>query len=187
MLNPIQIFKLIGGVILALIILPLDLFICLLCWILSPVLPIFAIGKNVLPNWLSWFQTPDAPLDGDSGFVNVVPLSYPKYIRRVLWLIRNPAYGFSWTVLAAKPDHGTKIVTLGNINSGDGPYVKGWSFTYVEGYHYFHFRLFLPTFKGMCLQFRFGWKMKGDAKYLHEVGTAPYKFNFTFNPFKVRK
>lgn len=176
--------KLIYGIGLALLILPFQLAMILICWGLSPILPLFAIGKERLPEYLSWFQTPDAPLDGDSGFNNVVSRRFPRYIRRILWLIRNPAYGFSWSVISANPKKGTKINTYGDINSGDDPFKVGWSFTYAEGTPYFHVRLFLPTIKGKCLKARFGWKMKNDAKFHNMVKTAPYKFNFTFNPFK---
>jgi hypothetical protein len=72
-------------------------------------LPFAAIGKTVLPWWLSWFQTPDNDLDGDGGWVFEHwqwrfklwrPLAI--YVGRVGWLLRNRAYGFKWTVLAKR-------------------------------------------------------------------------------------
>ena len=86
---------LIGGVILAFVLLPIHLCMIALCYALSPILPAFAIGRDTLPRWLSWFQTPDAPLDGDSGFQRVATWVKWRYARRVMWIIRNPAYGFS--------------------------------------------------------------------------------------------
>ena len=179
--------RLMSGVILALILLPIHVCTITLCYLLSPLLPLTAIGKDTLPKWLSWFQTPDAPLDGDSGFQRVAPWIKWKYARRVMWLVRNPAYGFSWSVLAARPNKGTEIVTYGNLNANDDPYKAGWSFTWVKGTPYFHIRGFIKTVPGKCLKARFGWKMKYDALMFGRVVNSPYKFNFTFNPFKARR
>lgn len=181
-----QIFKLLYGALLAILLLPIHLGMVLLCWILSPILPLFAIGKDTLPKWLSWFQTPDAPLDGDTGFL-IIHKNTPQYLQRIIWLIRNPAYGFSWSVLAARPPLGTKIITFGNLYSGDDPYVPGWSFSYIEGTHYFHVRAFIKTIPGKCLKSRLGWKFKGDSRNYQQVTTPPYKYTFTFNPFKARR
>ena len=73
------------------------------------------------------------------------------------------------------------------LSSNDDPYRAGWSFTRVRGTHYWQIRGFIKTVPGRCLKARFGWKMKYDALVWGEVVNAPYKFTFTFNPFKERR
>lgn len=166
-----------------LILLPFHLLSALTCWVLSPILPLFAIGRETLPNWLSWFQTPDAPLDGDSGFQKLyLPEKWPRYIRRMMWLWRNPSYGFAWTVLAFQPTSG-EFTWKGTIsieqqrNSGSG---FGWYFiTTPQGYFQFAFRKPMPW--GKQLRFRFGWKIVGLACW--GIWKEKQKFVFTFNPF----
>ncbi len=60
--------------------LPLNLLVAFIALCLAPFLPAFATSENVLPKWLSWFQTPDASLDGDSGWMREFKL--PKTIQR---------------------------------------------------------------------------------------------------------
>ena len=164
------------------VLLPIHLLLCLLCWLLSPILPLFAIGRDTLPKWLSWFQTPDAPLDGDSGFaVLYLPEKWPKYLRRVMWLWRNPAYGFAWSVLAFQPTspdfkwYGT--ISIDQQRNGEG---FGWYFiTTPQGYFQFSFRK--PMWYGKQLRFRLGWKIVGLACWGN--WQEKQKFVFTFNPF----
>lgn len=179
--------KLIFGILLAFLLLPIHLLMIGICYILAPILPLFALNRDTLPSYLSWFQTPDAPLDGDSGFQRVATWVKPRYLRRIMWLWRNPAYGFSWSVLAARPEQGTEIVVIGDIESDDNPYKAGWSFTWVKGTHYWQVRAFIKTIPNKCLKSRFGWKMRYDALTQQKVAGSPYKFTFTFNPFKARR
>ena len=59
--------KNINGLPLYLLLLPINLIVAFIAVILSPILPLFASEDGWLPTWLWWFQTPDAPIDGDSG------------------------------------------------------------------------------------------------------------------------
>lgn len=106
--------------------LPANAIVTLLAYTLAPILPLFANDKGYLPNWLWWFQTPDNPLDGDADYARShAPYKaegprkfYQIYINRVIWLYRNPSYGFDWTVLAFKPQPlGTRLV----LNRGKKP------------------------------------------------------------------
>lgn len=160
------------------ILLPLHLFMCLTCWILSPVLPLFAINKETLPKWLSWYQTPDASLDGDSGHVERC-VGYPQYVQRVLWLIRNPAYGFAWSVLAYQPKT-PEFKWKGSIGYTNGDESKfGWYFITQESGH-FQYSVRYPSVFEKQFRLRFGWKMIGIAT----AGTwhERKKFVFTLNP-----
>lgn len=84
----------------------------LLTYLITPILPLFAIraegwsgnGKLWQEGWrlhpyLAWFDTPDNSLDGDSNHLNKY-ITYPRYLRHLIWLYRNSLYGFKWTVMA---------------------------------------------------------------------------------------
>jgi hypothetical protein len=84
-------------------------------WIITPALPLFSelrygglnnnhimgIGLR-LPVWLSWFDTRDNSLLGDSKWQ--VQHS-GTYWNQVCWLYRNSLYGFKWTVLSLPEGH----------------------------------------------------------------------------------
>lgn len=157
--------------------LPLHLLMGLVCWFLSPILPLFAIGRDALPSQLSWFQTPDAPLDGDSGFARLYPSSkWPRYVRRVLWLIRNPAYGFAWSVLAYDPK-GIDYHWRGSLTPATQKGL-GWWFIWQDDGH-FEFSIRIESLPGRLFYFRFGWKIIGLAT---GGNTGRQKFVFTLNP-----
>lgn len=57
------------------------------------------------PKWCSWFLTPDNTIDGDEGHWERWPDNGTRwriYCRRVAWLWRNRAYGFSWDTCGRK-------------------------------------------------------------------------------------
>ena len=175
------------GFIQALLCLPIDLIVTLIAWILAPVLPLFASSDGWLPKYLWWFQTPDASLDGDSGWKDISKHPYvnklPRYCRQVLWLIRNPSYAFNWTVLATRPLPDNPYHYLGNIRCDmeDGKW--GWCFSWVEDTRYFHLKVYQKTCFGKCLKFRIGWNLANsliDDSYPNKV----IKYCFTCNPFK---
>jgi hypothetical protein len=91
---------------------PAHWLITIISYILVPFLVLFQ--KDAwLPNWCWWFQTWDNSLDGDNGWQiehrPYLDIPYNQlnklqlYISRVLWLYRNPVYGFERKVLAAYP------------------------------------------------------------------------------------
>jgi hypothetical protein len=87
--------------------------ITIISYILVPFLVLFQ-KDGWLPNWCWWFQTWDHSLDGDNGWQTEhrpwldVPYNQLNklqlYISRVIWLYRNPVYGFERKVLTAYPD-----------------------------------------------------------------------------------
>lgn len=158
--------------------LPLHILMGVVCWLLSPILPLFAIGRDVLPTWLSWFQTPDAPLDGDSGFAKLYPPEkWPRYIRRVIWLIRNPAYGFAWSVLSYQPKT-SEFTWMGSLTPATRKGL-GWFFLYQPDGH-FQYSVRLSSLPGRVFYFRFGWKIIGLATDTGNKGRQ--KYVFTLNP-----
>lgn len=176
-------FKIFIKLIQFILLLPSHLIMGLLCWILSPILPLFAIGKDKLPKYLSWFQTPDAPLDGDSGFNDPIqhPIitRLPRYIRRSLWLIRNPAYGYAWTVLAYQPKT-PEYVWKGSYRNGETE-GSGWFFMFQNDGH-FQFCTRQKYLFNRYFYFRFGWKILGLATHKGDNYLEKKKFVFTLNP-----
>ena len=181
-----QVIKLIYGLLLALFYLPFSLIMTVVAYILSPILPLFANDKAWLPVWLWWFQTPDNSIDGDSGWQNKSKHPFinrmPRYWRQVFWLIRNPSYGFNWTVLATSklPDAG--YVTFGRLEISDKG-IWGVNFAYIKTTPYFVSRAYVPTIFGKCMKFRFGWNIATPLMGNNYQGTV-IKYVTTFNPLK---
>lgn len=144
----------------------------LTAWILAPVLPMFAIEGH-LPDFLSWFDTPDNPLDGDSGFISE-HAPYPgeqtgvkRYVNRVAWLLRNPAYGFTYSVLshdvASMPRviHGDPLVSDSkNVTTGRATGLSGCVIVSEDdAFEFYYVRQWGSS--ANCLRLRLGWKMLG--------------------------
>lgn len=155
-------------------------------YILSPVLPLFAIGKERLPKWLTWFQTPNAPLDGDRGYQYRYTWLKCKYGRRVMWLIRNPAGGFCWSPIGYYIEAGTKVTFKGTKNVNET--TPGWQLIATEDDKCLQFRFYSKPYNFFgtkkLVKFRVGWKMRYLAN--NEVATGDLvKFCFTGNPFRT--
>ena len=84
-------------------------------YIITPILPLFAVCRSGgcnnnayqaeglrLPVWLSWFDTRDNSLCGDSRWEQTHNCCYWS---KVAWLYRNSLYGFKWTVLSLPEGH----------------------------------------------------------------------------------
>lgn len=169
-----------------------DVAMFLIAWLLAPILPHFATDNGHLPCWLAYFDTPDNALDGDLGYVMLhAPFKgygatgWRQYINRVVWLWRNPAYGFSYTML------GTRIDSLPRVVSGD-PYVSDSSNLTIGRMRGFSGHVLLRSGtafefylvrqygqSGHCFRLRLGWKMLG---FLNESASWPLggKAQFVF-------
>lgn len=146
----------------------------LAAWVLAPILPAFAIGRDHLPRWLAWFDTPDNPLDGDLGYVMLhAPFKgygvtgIKRYINRVWWLVRNPGYGFSYTMLGARIDS-LPLVVSGDPYVSDSPNLtigrmRGFSGHVLlrsgTAFEFYLVRQYGQS--GRCFRLRLGWKMLG--------------------------
>ncbi|KPC53039.1 DUF7338 family protein [Amantichitinum ursilacus] len=161
-----------------LLLLPLDVLMTFAAYLLAPLLPALATDAGWLPRGLSWFQTPDNPLDGDADF-SATHAATPRYMRRVLWLWRNPAYGFAWTVLAARLVDGASFTFAGDPAVQDRPVFKaGWM--WLRSGRYWHWYLVWPSFTGRCLRINLGWKLTPDGH------NANAMFVCSANPFMRR-
>ena len=160
-----------------------DLTVFVLAWLLAPILPLFAVGKEQLPDWLSYFSAEDNPLDGDVGYITLhAPFKgysqhgIKRYINRVWWLVRNPGYGFSYQVLGHRVNSMPRVVsgdplvsdsvnlTVGRMHGLSGHVLvrEGWAFEFYLVHQYNN--------SNQCFRLRLGWKLLG---WVNEPGQWP--------------
>ena len=146
----------------------ISIVLMILSYLLAPIIVLFANKDGWLPSWLSWFQTPDNSLDGDAGW-NAEHFLWVKviYLRRVLWLWRNPVYGFGYSELGAIIPNGYVYESIGDeltsnlpLHAGqiirkvfDGEEFKYFQFYFVRDYNLFGHR---------CVRINLGWKLWGE-------------------------
>lgn len=139
---------------------------------LALILPVFASEDGYLPKVLSWFQTPDNSLDGDTGWKEEhwqwrykLPLTLAIYVGRVGWLWRNSLYGFKIDVLGFEVKEDFDFRWIGNKDVSDRPLSRGYVYRKVvnkDGTRAFQFYLIYPysfTEEKRCLRLMFGWKL----------------------------
>lgn len=162
----------------------LDLLMKLVNVFLAPFLPLFASENGWLPKWLSWFQTDDNSLDGDSGWKTEHYVGWPRYLKRVLWLYRNPTYGFARTVCGFQVQPGFKYLCNGDEAVSNLPLTEGkvfrtitnpdgsiaWQWYYVKAW---------PG-KTKCLRINLGWKVWG-----HKQAGDTCSLTFSINPIQL--
>ena len=139
-------------------------------------------------SWGSIWGTYDNPPQGDSGYVRKrapfpgVTTGWRGYLNRVMWMIRNPLYGYA---RKASVDYSPTLTTscVGRENISDKYEIPGWYFARAVDLSgrvvAFEFYCVLPWVFGRCLRARLGWKIMTDkfARY----GFA--QLVNTFNPF----
>lgn len=139
-------------------------------------------------SWGCIWGTYDNPPQGDQGFVRErapfpgYTTGWRGYINRVMWMIRNPLYGFARKV--AVDYSPTLIITHKGDESISDKYKRpGWYFAKAVNLAgqtvAFELYCVLPWGFGRCLRARLGWKIMTDkfARY----GFA--QLVNTFNPF----
>lgn len=140
---------------------------------LSPVLPFFVDKQTKrLPEWLSWFMTPNTDADGDPAHCERHPGTgwWPTYKRRTAWFWRNTLYGFDRTVLGIHCSSTDYLTIKGNTLAGRRPFVPGYCFRrlYRDG-RLIGWQLYVcygwpfGLFKKRCIRGNFGWKLWGNT------------------------
>lgn len=139
-------------------------------------------------SWGGWWGTYDNPPQGDEGFVRKrapfigVTTGWKGYVNRVVWMLRNPLYGFQrHASVEYKADVELKV--KGNPDISDKYKVPGWYFVraYRKGKLYaFELYAVLPWSGSRCLRVRLGWKLLTDK--FQRYGFA--QLVDTANPFK---
>lgn len=153
---------------------------------LAFVLPLFAHDAK-LPGWLSWFQTPDNTLDGDDGWKTKhwqwrkrLPDLFCMYVGYMGWLLRNRAYGFKWSVLAATVD--PKAIrwegdpTIKNRDHAKAGVLRVWMNPYWQ-----YKRIWQIFGSHRCVMLNFGWQLDNYIANPKLVDTNP-KALYMFSP-----
>lgn len=141
---------------------PLSAIFTLLAILLSPILALCIKKDGYLPNWLSWFQTPDNPAIGDESFqTNQMSWTTSKYLYALFWLCRNPAYGFDHLLGARIPD-GFTYSSKGDEGTTNSPLHEGWVYRRIDNAWQFYFVKRLTKTK--CLKLNLGWKLWGKLE-----------------------
>ena len=173
-----------------LLMVPVMLVVTVLTFPLAFVLPFFTVERQgvtengtsggwgpYLPNWLSWFQTPDNSLMGDIGWQlehwqwrYKLPVWLCTYVGMVGWFWRNPGYGVGVEVL-----DGTNAKYTGNQKVNDSPGVEGYCLVHAGGLFQFVWVKRLTTNK--CVYINFGWNIKGLINDPRDKYTATFAFS----------
>lgn len=137
-----------------------SLFITVVTWVLSPVLAALVKSDGNLPNWLYWFQTFDNTCDagwkvqGNYGTYlqdGTVPTGITLWWYRLLWLCRNPAYGWDyWPLGIAWDKDEWTVIKYSSQDANPNFYYARSS----QGY-------FSWTYSNDHIQLKFGWKSWG--------------------------
>lgn len=133
-------------------------------YLITPLLPLFAksrmgaidnansqANEPRLPNWLSWFMTPDNSLYGDNNWK--ASHYYTKHWSMVAWLYRNSLYGFKWSVLSMPIQPTRKMIGNPQINHHTQTYGT-MRITQPNGA--WQYKLVMP-FCGKILVLNLGW------------------------------
>lgn len=183
-----------------LLMVPAMLVISALTFPLAFVLPFFAVERQgvidngtgwgwgkYLPNWLSWFQTPDNSLDGDYGWKTEhwqwrfrLPAAICTYVGIIGWLGRNPGYGFG----VVRFDSAVPVAATytGRQSVNDSPGVEGWCLVHAGGL--FQLVLVKRISAAKCIYCNFGWNIKGLITDPRERYTATFAFSPRISTWK---
>ena len=157
------------------ILFPMSFVVTLIVMLFAPVIVLFSDADGKLPSWLVWAGTLDNPLDGDSGFQSEhapflgAQTGWRRYINRVFWLWRNPAYGFDIRVCGATLVPGDAVGYWGTLNTSDQG-TPGCFIGWCDGYWDFYLVWRYST--NYCFRFRAGWKLQTFAQAPGQL-TAP--------------
>lgn len=155
-------------------------------WLFGWAMVPLADKDGYLPHWLAWAGQEDTNLDGDEGWHDTA--SHPwvnrrcRYVRRVLWLWRNPAQVLDLWLGATIPAN-SPFTRKGNPNVSDQPVFRpGWCYVKANGYWMLY--VCVPSFPNCCLRIYIGWKL---LDYIHNPAKGDKaRLTFSFNAFKTR-
>ena len=160
-------------------------FTVLLTWLLAPLLALFYTkidGREWLIKPLRWFQTFDNPLDewrtGDyykhCQWINWdFTKPFHRYLARVFWLCRNPAYGFAQWLGIVPTGNEVLRFDVGTWDSASTNYhLITWD-------NCFHYRAQFYIYKNHFIRINLGYKPHS--------GFSKYMITGHFNPFRTWK
>jgi len=168
-----------------------DVLLLLTVPIAAPVVAaIYRAQPHGLPaySWGWLWGTYDNPPQGDEGYVRKrapfpgLITGWQGYVNRIMWMIRNPVYGFArWAALDYSADQVQHVIGQDGISDKAG--IPGWYFVRVYGPKPhklvgFEFYGVFPYTATRDVRIRLGWKIL-TSKF-KEKGFAPIVN--TFNP-----
>ena len=177
-----------------LLLVPANLVMWVIGYILSPILPLFCGADGKLPKCLYWFTTWDQEeLFFTDEWIhekwplleNVKPAWLKLYLCRVVWLMRNTSYGFAYSVSGYyykrdnikwvckwwSPENGVENRTI-SYDTTSNPWLFG-------GFRISMFKRYWPTCK-YGIRIYIGWKISENAKENDHAMMAMH-----INPFRT--
>lgn len=159
-------------------------------FVMAPSIAVFTREQSYGMAPYSWgwlWGTYDNPPQGDQGFV-LERCFFPGqtsgwkgYLNRVLWMFRNPLYGYARMASVPWSD-GIAVILRGREDISDKYGRPGWYFAKAvddrDNCVAFEFYCVLPWAFGKCLRMRLGWKIMTDK--FKRYGFA--QLVNTFNP-----
>lgn len=154
----------------------------LLNFFLAPIVSLFANQVGWLPNWLSWFQTPDNSLDGDGGWqyehrpYKTEDKFWHRWWNRTRWLHRNSMYGFAINVLGVTSLPTDQLMVVGDPRVSNRPLFAGLVKRYllrdnkVIAFQWYYVK---PWSEAMCIRINFGWKLWDASTDKHQLVFSP--------------
>jgi hypothetical protein len=135
-------------------------------------------GEWWLPRWLSWWQTPDNPLDGDSGWKeehrlwryddDVDSNPFKRWVNQFLWLYRNSMYGFQISVMGFVVAPAFVYIFKGDQGTTDRQGQTGIVYRALiqkKDRKYFQLYAVWPWGDtGYCFRLNLGWKLWATPK-----------------------
>lgn len=144
----------------------------LLNYFTAPIVVLFADENGWLPEWLSWWQTPDNSLDGDEPWRSgrrpfAKNTGWRRYVNRIAWLYRNSMYGYANSVVGVEKSPG--CILRKNFDWPDSGKPSGYDdaggpalrWTLYKGGRKSAFQVFWVKRWGRrrCIRVNIGWKL----------------------------
>ena len=154
----------------------------------APIAAALSMGSDALPKWLRWMQTHDNPLDalwqqprhlkGYSWLNDKKPEDFERsaWLRwqaRMLWLIRNPAYGLG--IRFGYETNGEKPRVLAHHGQWDSDKTN-WLVLRWRGAFQVRAQIFYPFAKSYFLRIYIGWKSTdGKPRLMYAGHVNPFR------------
>lgn len=163
--------------------LPLDIAMKLIGLVVAPIVSLSVSKDGYLPDWLSWFETPDSNmfgLYGDAGFYNeyqdLTHMPLGRWWVCTLWQWRNTAQGFSTFALGVD-EH--DLIIDKYRRTGEGDLIK-YFVTVKDLSGKIRAFEFKGAFKWPGLNLRFRWRLGWKLNWHKDL---PAQYVFSVSPF----
>ena len=158
--------------------------------LLSPIAALFyekKEGREYLKPFWKWTTTHDAPVDAGrvDGYFKVSDNSWGRYVSRVKWIFRNPAYQVShWLGYDQTGVDTTKGLYKDPLWDSGVPNKAFWKVKNSKGQVGFLYQQQWYYYKNYCVEMQFGWKLyrrDPDKKCMIAFRFSPFKKYYVKN------